>query len=154
MEFPSRRGRPKETIKDPHIKILDNFFKKMKEVLKSDNEARENFKRGYILSMSSKISEMISRNEWLYVVMEYFLQIKRIYDFGQRYSRAYREKTGRKAEKELRVKLEKSMDEDAEKILSEFATRIKEKLPELSDATIKYFIRRIKEEAKWTASFL
>jgi hypothetical protein len=46
------------------------------------------------------------------------------------------------------------MDKDIEKILSEFATKIKKQLPQLSDATIKYFIRRIKEEAKWTASFL
>jgi len=104
--------------------------------------------------MSSEISEIISRNEWLYVVMEYFLQIKRIYDFGERYSRVYREKTGREAEKELRAKLEKSRDEDIEKILSKFATKIREKLPQLSDATIQYFIRRIKEEAKWNASFL
>jgi hypothetical protein len=155
MQFPSRRGRPKETIKDPHIKTLDNFFKKMKEVLKSDKEAREKFKRGYILSMSSEISEMISRNEWLYVVMEYFLQIKRIYDFGARYyPRVYRDRTGREMGKELRAKSEKGMDKDIEKILSEFATKIKKQLPQLSDATIKYFIRRIKEEAKWAASFL
>jgi hypothetical protein len=154
MQFPSRRGRPKETIKNPYIKILDNFFKNIRKLLESKKKTGEKLEVGDILPWDPEINQMIIENEWLAVVKQYFLRIKRFYDFVARYSRVYREKTGREPEKELRVKLEKSMDEDIEKILSEFATIIKEELPELSDATIKYFIRRIKEEAKWTASFL
>ena len=40
MQFPPRRGRPKETIKNPYIKIFDTLFNKIREVLKSDKEAR------------------------------------------------------------------------------------------------------------------